>query len=135
MKIAVIVVVILGALASFSLGVTWLSDFNEYKTELAAANETSAEISSDPELSKALRDVETLRNCAYALIVCAIIALVAVFLMRRIGKIAAVIIVATGIVPAFFSPTSLLFTSLLVIGGILAFFVKPKAQAVNVSSN
>ena len=134
MKIAVIVVVILGALASFTLGVTWLSDFNDYKTEIAAVNEMSAETSSDPEFLKALQEVETLRNCAYALIACGIIALVAVFLMRKIGKIAAVILLATGIVPGIFSPMSLLFTSLLVIGGILAFFVKPKVQAATVDN-
>lgn len=134
MKIAVTIIVILGALASFILGVTWLSDFNDYKTEMAAVNEMSTEINSDPEISKALQEVETLRNCAYALIACAIIALVTVFLIGKIGKIAAVIILAAGIVPAFFSPMSLLFTSLLVIGGILAFFVKPKVQAAEVST-
>lgn len=133
MKIAVIIIVILGAIASFILGITWLSDFNDYKAEIAVVNEI-ADISSDPELSQALKDMEAMRNCAYALIACAIIALVAVFLMAKIGKIAAAIILAAGVIPVFLSTESLLFTSLLVIGGILAFFVKPKAQAVKVAN-
>ncbi|SHI20034.1 hypothetical protein SAMN02745823_03324 [Sporobacter termitidis DSM 10068] len=130
MRIAVLILVILGAAASFILGIKWLSDFSAYKAEIAAVSELSEEISSDPEIAKAMKDVVTLKNCAYVLLAGGIVALAAVFLMGKLGKISAVIILAAGIVPAFFSPMSLAFTWLLLLGGILAFFVKPKVQAV-----
>ena len=132
MKIATIILVILGAIASFALGITWLSDYNDYKTEISTVNEMLAGIGSDSDIAKDLKEVETMRNCAYALIACGFIALVAVFLMGKIGKIAAIIILAAGIVPAIFYLKALAFTFLLVIAGILAFFVKPRAQTVKV---
>lgn len=126
MRIAVIILVIVGTLASIGLGIKWLSDFNTYKTEISAVED----LKSDPDVAQALKDMEKLRTCSYALIVCGILALVSVFLMGKIGKIAAAIILASAIIPAIFSPISLAFTFFFVIAGILAFFVKPKEQAV-----
>ena len=126
MRIAVIILVIVGTLASIGLGIKWLSDFNTYKTEISAVED----LKSDPDVAQALKDMEKLRTCSYALIVCGILALVSVFLMGKIGKIAAAIILASAIIPAIFSPISLAFTFFFVIAGILAFLVKPKEQAV-----
>ncbi len=126
MRTAVIILVIIGTIASIGLGIKWLSDFDTYNTEIAAIEG----LKSDPDVAQALKDMEKVRNCAYALIVCGIIALVSVFLMGKIGKIAAVIILACAIVPAIFSPASLTFTFFFIIAGILAFFAKPKVQAV-----
>ena len=127
MRTAVIILVIIGTLASIGLGVKWLSDFNSYKTEIAAVED----LKSDPDVAQAFKDMEKLKNCSYALIVCGIIAIASVFLMGKIGKIAAVIILASAIIPAIFSPISLVFTFFFLIAGILAFFVKPKVQAAN----
>ncbi|HWQ43738.1 MAG TPA: hypothetical protein VN456_17135, partial [Desulfosporosinus sp.] len=126
MRTVVIILVIIGTIASIGLGIKWSSDFDTYKTEIAAVEE----LKSDPVAAQALKDMEKLKNCAYALIVGGIIALVSVFLMGKIGKIAAVIILASAIVPAILAPISLVFTFFFVIAGILAFFVKPKVQAV-----
>lgn len=126
MRIAVIILVIIGTLASIGLGVKWISDFDTYKTEISAVED----LKSDPDVAQALKDMEKVRNCAYALIVCGVIALASAFLISKIGKIAAVIIMACAIVPAIFSPISLVFTFFFIIAGILAFFVKPKVQAV-----
>lgn len=125
MRVAVIVLVIIGTIASIGLGIKWLSDFNTYKAEIASVEDLKA----DPEVAQALEDMKAMKNCAYALIVCGIIALVAVFLIGKIGKVAAGVILACAIVPAIFSPISLAFTFFFIIGGILAFFIKPKAEA------
>lgn len=126
MRIAVIILVIIGTLSSLGLGIKWVSDFETYKSEIAAVED----LKSDPDVAQALKDMEKLRNCAYSLIAGGIIALVSVFLIRKIGKIAAVIILACAIIPAIFAPISLVFTFFFIIAGILAFFVKPKVQAV-----
>jgi len=126
MKKAVIILVILGTLASLGLGIKWLSDYNDYKSELATATSIAQGAGQSQELTDALKEVEQTKNCAYALIACGIIALVTVFLLGKLKKIGAGIILVTGIVPAIFSPMSLVFTFLLVLAGILAFFIKPK---------
>lgn len=129
MRIAVIILVIIGTIASIGLGIKWISDFDTYKTEIAAVED----LKSDPDVAQALEDMEKLKTCAYALIACGIIALVSVFLIGKIGKISAVIILASAIVPAIFEPVTLAFTFFFVIAGILAFFVKPKVKAVKVA--
>ena len=45
------------------------------------------------------------------------------------GKIAALLMLAGVIVPAIWAPKSLVFTFLLLIGGIVCFFVKPKSAS------
>ncbi|MDF2869239.1 MAG: hypothetical protein K0R05_814 [Anaerocolumna sp.] len=124
MRVAVIILVIIGTLASIGLGVKWLSDFDTYKTEIAAVEEYS----SDPDVAQALKDMEELKSCSYALIVCGIVSLISVFLMSKLGKITSVIFLAAAIIPAVLAPISLTFTFFFIIAGILAFFVKPKVQ-------
>jgi hypothetical protein len=64
------------------------------------------------------------------LIACGIIAFVSSFLMSKIGKLSAVIILAAAVVPAVLEPITLVFTFFFIIAGILAFFVKPKVKTV-----
>ena len=45
------------------------------------------------------------------------------------GKIAALLMLAGVIVPAIWAPKSLVFTFLLLIGGIVSFFAKPRSAA------
>ncbi|HEY9061606.1 MAG TPA: hypothetical protein VIO64_14025 [Pseudobacteroides sp.] len=125
MRIAVIIIVILGSLVSAGLGAKWVSDYNGSKQELASLSETSKELGLD--ISSEMKELEKARNCGYALILCGIIALISVFLLRRLGKISAIIIIITGIIPVFFTAITLVFTFMLILGGILGFFVKPKA--------
>ncbi len=129
MKKAVIILVIIGAIASIGLGIKWISDFNAYKADIASIYDLSEEIS-NPVLEESLKEIEALRNCAYALIVCGIIAIAALFLVAKIGKqLAAGIILFTGIIPAFFSTSCLIFTFVLILAGILGLVSKPKVSA------
>ncbi len=127
MRVAVIIIVILGALASIGLGAKWISDYNSLKSEVTAATDTADELGID--IKDELNDVKDLMNCAYALVVGGIVAVVSVILIGKLKKLSAVLILVSAIVPAVLSPLSLVATFLLIIGGILAFFVKPKVQA------
>ncbi|WRS28645.1 hypothetical protein U6B65_05810 [Oscillospiraceae bacterium MB08-C2-2] len=122
MRTAAVVLVIIGTIASIALGVKWISDFETYETEIASVEE----FKNDPDVAQALKEMQAVRSCAYALIVCGIIATVTVLLAGKIGKLAAGIILACAIVPAIFSPISLVFTFFFLIGGLLLFFAKPK---------
>lgn len=126
MRTAAIILVMIGTIASIGLGIKWISDFNTYETEIASVEELKA----DPEVAQALEEMEAVRNCAYALILCGVIAAVSVFLAGKIGKAAAGILLACAIVPAILSPISLAFTFFFIIGGIMVFFAKPKVSAL-----
>lgn len=123
MKKAVIIIVILGVIANLFLGIKWISDYNDYKSQIEAFEE----LASDPDIAAALKEVEATKNASYALIACGVVALVAVFLAKKIGpKIAGIIIVLSGVIPGILASGAFLFTSVLILGGILALVLKPK---------
>jgi hypothetical protein len=117
MRIAVLILAILGALASAALGIKWLSDANEYKATLEAVAKMGIDTS----------EITSLIRGAYALLGGAVLALVGGFLaMNHKGKIAAGVLALAVIAPAAMAPKTLVATFFLVIAAILAIFVKPK---------
>lgn len=126
MKIAAIILGIIGALASFGLGSKWYTDFNKYKDTMEKLSTAAGSLGKSTEVASAMADYNTIGNAAYALLVCGIIGLVASLLVFKQSKIAAVVLVLAAIVPAVFSTKALIATFLLLIAGALAFFVKPK---------
>jgi uncharacterized protein YybS (DUF2232 family) len=124
MKKAVTIIVIIGILASIGLGIKWLSDYNAYKDEIETLSEFA---SSSSAVADSLKEINTLKTTAFVLIACGIIALVIVFLAKKIGtKLAGGIILLTGVIPGILSPSAFIFTFILILGGLLAIFSKPQ---------
>jgi hypothetical protein len=128
MKIATIIIVIIGVLATAGLGVYWVTDYNSAKEDIA----TLSKLDMGDEVQSLLDDAEKQKNSGYALMIGAALSLVAVLLIGKLKKISAILILIAAIAPAIIYPNALIATFLLIIGGILAFFVKPKVAAVQV---
>jgi hypothetical protein len=120
MRILGLILGILGGLLAGCLGWKWLDDANHMKTMIDVARSAGASMA---ELDKTVMAGRMLIGSMVAGIVGGILA------MMGKGKIAALLMLAGAIVPAIWAPKSLVFTFLLVIGGIVCFFVKPRAGA------
>ncbi len=125
MKIATIIIVILGVLAAIGLGIVWEADVNEAKQLL---NDSGLE--QNAELKKV---IDSERNGGYALIAGGIVSLISVILLGKLKKISALLILISAVVPAIFDLRSFIATFLLIIGAVLAFLYKPKAPASEVT--
>ena len=134
MKIAALILGIIGSLASFGLGSVWLTDYNDNKNEIEKLSVTYSSLLNSPETTtlKTEFDAKITKfnkrgNASYALLLCGIIGLVASVLVFKQSKIAALILVLASIAPAIITMEALAGTFILFIAGALAFFVKPKA--------
>ncbi len=125
MRVAFSIIVIIGALLTAALGIIWISDYNDNKELIASVQQTSDELGLDnPELQK----LKGLVTAAYVMLACAVVAFITVFLRGKLGKFTGIILLAAGILPAVFETDSLMFTFLIILGGILSFFIKPKVK-------
>lgn len=122
MRILGLILGILGGLLAGCLGWKWLDDANHVKAMIDLARNSGANMAV---LDKTVTAAYMLIGGMGAGIVGGILA------MMGKGKIAALLMLAGAIVPAIWAPKSLAFTFLLVIGGIVCFFVKPRAAAGN----
>ena len=120
MRIAGLVLGILGGLAAAFLGMKWLSDANDMKAMIGAARNLGVDMT---ELDKTV-------TAAYILIGSAVLGIVGgVMAFKGKGKIAGLLMLIGAIAPAIFAPKALVFTCILLIGGIVSFFAKPAADA------
>ena len=132
MRIAAFVVALLGVAASGLLGIKWLTDFSVEKSKPSYKQyvELGRELAkTDPEMKKKFELLDGMVRTAYAFVACAGIGLVAaVLVLKRQGLIGGVTLLVCGVVPVVFDgdPKMVLFTSLLLIAGILALFVRKK---------
>ena len=120
MRILGLILGILGGLLAGCLGWKWLDDANHAKALIDLARSSGASMA---ELDKIVTAGYMLIGSMVAGIVGGILAM-----MGR-GKIAALLMLAGVIVPAIWAPKSLVFTCLLLIGGIVSFFAKPRETA------
>jgi hypothetical protein len=120
MRILGLILGILGGLLAGCLGWKWLDDANHVKAMIDVARSAGANMA---ELDKTVMAGRILIGSMGAGIVGGILA------MMGKGKIAALLMLAGAIVPAILAPKSLIFTFLLVIGGIVSFFAKPHTAA------
>lgn len=127
MKIAVMVIGILGALASFSLGAKWISDYSEYSDTITSLEKMSEKTGT---ASAELQKLKGLRNSGWSLMVLSVLSLAASVMISKLGgKITGGVLLLAVIVPAVFSAKSLIATFILAIAAILAFLYKPKETA------
>jgi hypothetical protein len=122
MRILALILGILGGLLAGCLGWKWLDDANHMKAMIDVARSAGVSMA---ELDKTVMAGRMLIGSTLAGIVGGILA------MMGKGKIAALLMLAGAIVPAIWAPKSLVFTCLLLIGGIVSFFAKPRRTAAN----
>jgi hypothetical protein len=120
MRILGLILGILGGLLAGCLGWKWLDDANHMKAMIDVARSAGVSMA---DLDKTVTAGRMLIGSMGAGIVGGVLA------MMGKGKIAALLMLAGVIVPAIWAPKSLVFTFVLLIGGIVCFFVKPRQGA------
>jgi hypothetical protein len=120
MRILGLILGILGGLLAGCFGWKWLDDINHAKAMLDLARSAG----------RNMADVDTTVMACRMLIGSMGAGIVGgILAMMGKGKIAALLMLAGAIVPAIWMPRSLGATFLLLIAGVVCFFVKPKRAA------
>jgi hypothetical protein len=126
MKIAVIILGILGALAVGGLGAKWVSDYETNKESIVALTKLAHSLGGGKvsEVDEQIKTLDRVKTAGYIMIVGALLALAAALGVGKLGKISAAVMLVAVIVPAALAPLSLVASFLLIIAAALAFFVK-----------
>lgn len=125
MKTAVIVLAILGALASGFLGINWLNNLSALggMSELERATAHAMAAAQGQSLDK-------MGTAAIILVIGAFVGLVGAFLvMKNKYQLAGVLLLGAGILPVLFQGKAVVFTALLIVTGGLAFLLDSKQRA------
>lgn len=128
MRIAITILVIIGIVLSIGLGAFWIVDYSSAKAEVEEAIASGDDFGLGDLMKEELEKYEDRKNSGPFIIGGGILSLIALILINKLKKISAAIFLLSAIVPAIIFPGSLLVTFLFIIGGILAFFYKPKVQ-------
>jgi hypothetical protein len=125
MKIAVVVLAILGALASGFLGMKWMGDLS------ALGNMSELERMAAQSIAAAQgQSLNKMGAAAFILILGALAGFAgAFFTLKNKFALAGGLLLGAGVFPVLFQPQAVFFTSLLIIGGALAFFKHSKNKA------
>lgn len=119
MRIAGLVLGIIGGLLAGMLGLIWMRDASRMRELVDAARNLGVDTG----------EVDKLIVAAYILIAVMIVGIVAgVLAFKGKGKIAAPLMILGAIAPAVFAPKALVFTFILLLGGLLSFAAKPKVK-------
>jgi len=133
MKIAVIILGILGSLAFGGLGSKWVSDYEANKAQIKSLARLASSLGTkSTEMDEAIKGVERTKTAGYIMIVMALLGLAASVLVGKLGKLSGAVLLVGAAIPAALAPVSLIAGFLLIIAGILALFVKP-APALRVA--
>jgi hypothetical protein len=132
MKVASLILGVVGSLAVVFLGILWVGQYKELeRSELyRSVREQRQQGQADPELDKAFATVERTANAGYASFALGLVALVGAVLVFKLPRVSAGLMAAAVVVPAVLNPKSLAFSFVLLIAAALAFKVKPRQAAV-----
>lgn len=127
MKVAILIIGILGSLLTIGLGAKWLSDFNQYKDTFAQIEKMSTQMPEGQKMpDELLGKIKKTHNAAYALVGLGFLSLLSAFLVFKMPKVTGIIMLATVVIPAVMVPQALVGSFLLIVSGILAMIAKPK---------
>jgi hypothetical protein len=119
MRIAGLILGIIGGLLAGMLGMTWMRDANRMRELIEAAKSLGVDTG----------EMDKLVIAAYILLAVMVVGIVAgVLAFCGKGKIAAPLMILGAIAPALFAPKALVFTFILLLGGLLSFAAKPKVK-------
>lgn len=120
MRITSFILSVIGSLIALALAAKWLSDYQHAKALVEAAKSLGSDTT---KLDRVVR-------AAYALIGSGVLGIVAgVFVMKRKGKPAALLLAVAAVVPALLAMQTLLAGAFLGLALIFALLVKPVAAA------
>lgn len=126
MKKAVLVMAILGSLASGFLGISWINSLSALggMNELERATAHAMAAAQGQSLDK-------MGTAAFILVIGAFVGLASTFLvMKEKFSLAGGLLLGAGVLPVLFQGKALVFTALLVVAGALAFILHAKKTAV-----
>ena len=127
MKVAALVLGLVGALAVFVLGVMWAGQYQDLeKSELFKAVQGS-EVS--PEMAKTIAEVRRLGTAGYLNAGMGLLAFMAAPFVFKVPRVSGGIMAAAVLVPALLAPKSLVFSFLLLLAAVFAFLAKPGRAA------
>ena len=119
MRIAGLALGIIGGLLAGVLGLTWIRDASRMRELVEAARSLGVDTG----------EVDKLVIAAYILLAAMVVGIVAgVLAFKGKGKAAAVLMIVAAIAPALFAPKALVFTFILLLGGMLSFAARPKVK-------
>jgi hypothetical protein len=122
MRIAGLILGILGGLAAGFLGMKWMGDANSLKGQIEVVRKMGVNMD----------ELDKMATASYMLIGAMVAGILGgILAMMGKGRIAALLMLAGAILPAIWAPKSLVFTCILVLGGIVSFFAKPRQAAVS----
>jgi len=124
----VIIIGLLGVLASVGLGSLWLSDYYKNKGVIEQADNIAAQWGGNTGAPQRAR-LTRLVNAAYAMIILGGVALTLLFFIKKIPIATALGLLIAGIIPGILAPPAFMGTFFLILAGLMAFFVKKKAPA------
>ena len=117
MRIAALVLGVLGGLAAAMLSIKWLGDAAQAKESIEAVRA----------MGGSMGELDSLVRAAYCLLGSFVLGIAGgVFSLKGKGKLASALLLAGAVVPAIFAAQTLIATFFLVIAAPLAFFAKPK---------
>jgi hypothetical protein len=123
MRIAVLVLAVVGGMAAGFLGLRWVNDAGEARELVKAMEELGVSKS-------ALAEVRSHETAGYLLIASMLAAFgAAAASWRGMHKVAGGMLIGAALVPAVFAAKSLVFTIFLLVAGGLSFAVKPGAPS------
>ncbi|HEY1016446.1 MAG TPA: hypothetical protein VGE07_27295 [Herpetosiphonaceae bacterium] len=137
MRIAALIVALLGALFAGALGSLAVQRAGEnlayFEKQTGMTLEAAVE-SGVPSAAEALAEVGKQRNAGYALFAGAAAGLIGgILAFMRQGKIAAALMIVVALAPLLFLPAAMLGTAGLILAALLSFFVKPAGAALPAS--
>ena len=119
MRIVGLVLGVIGGLLAGLLGLTWMRDADRMRELVDTARSLGVDTG----------EVDRLVTAAYILLVVMVVGIVAgVLAFKGKGKVAAALMILSAVVPALFAPKALIFTFILLLGGLLSFAARPKVK-------
>ena len=135
MKIAALILGLLGSLAAIGLGVKLNADYDKYADTIGQLSQLTAQLGQNPNVNDSLKELREIHIVSYALMGLGLLSLIASTIVFKTPKasgaimLATAIILATAIMFAIFNPKTLIFSFLLVIAGLLALLSKKKISS------
>jgi hypothetical protein len=127
MRIAALIVGLLGALITTGLGAKWVADYKDNRATIEKLTQVGGALGASG--AEALAQLERMHKASYVMVVLGLFAIVASVLVLKKSKPSGAVLIAAAVVPAIFAPSTLIFSFLLIIAGLLAIAAKPKLAA------
>jgi hypothetical protein len=136
MKIAALVLGLLGSLLAIALGSKWVGDYKKNEAAVKKSAEFLRQIGGTKEgaeASAAFKELERRVNAGYAMVGLGVLALLLSPAVFKLPKLAGGMMALAALVPAALAPPTLIVGFFLLLGALFAFLAKPKTAAAAAS--